>query len=187
MRARRQPHNRVRMIGSRCRTNRRALARYGYSDYLEANIEQAPELCRAPYDAIILLHILEHLDEPESTMAFLAAQLSDQGMMIGGSPTMPEWLGRRHQHRLRRIYADRMHNIRLHKHLSVITPPRIHRFARAQGFEVDFIAGTFFMRASGSPLENFAAWIRLNLLWGALFPSLAGEVYFALRRGSGPS
>ncbi|HEX2215539.1 MAG TPA: methyltransferase domain-containing protein [Xanthobacteraceae bacterium] len=158
------------------------LKRYGYSELFEANVEDWPDLGGRRYDAIVLLHILEHLQAPEAVMAYLATLLCDQGAMIGGSPTMPDWLARLHERRLRRQYADRMHDVRLHKHLSVITPARVRRFALANDLDLDLLAGTFVMRASGSPLENSAFWVRSNLLWGALFPSLGGEVYFSLRK-----
>jgi hypothetical protein len=41
------------------------------------------------------------------------------------------------------------------------------------------------LRWSGSTAENSALWLRANLLWGSLFPALAGEVYFALRQPAG--
>jgi hypothetical protein len=44
------------------------------------------------------------------------------------------------------------------------------------------LTGTFLARWSGSPLENRAWWLRLNQFWGALFPSLGGEVYLSARK-----
>ena len=46
----------------------------------------------------------------------------------------------------------------------------------------ELVTGTFFLRWSGLFLENFPFWIRMNFAWGALFPSLGGEVYFLLRK-----
>jgi hypothetical protein len=50
------------------------------------------------------------------------------------------------------------------------------------GMDVEMLSGTFFARWSGSRLENRAWWVRLNQLWGAVFPPLGGEVYLAGRK-----
>jgi SAM-dependent methyltransferase len=158
------------------------LARYSYSDYIEADVEKLPDGWSRgrEYDAILLLHVLEHLLDPERAMLRLRAALRPDGILMGGSPTMPSLLAHWHEPYLRRKNAASMHDVRVHKHLSVITPRRIRRFARAQGMHVEMLAGAFFLRASGRPWENSALWIRANLLWGALFPALGGEIYFSL-------
>jgi SAM-dependent methyltransferase len=160
----------------------RTLRRYSYSSFQQADIERAFDIAGQAYDAIIVLHVLEHLTEPEVAMRRLLSGLGDGGVLVGGSPTMPGPLGRIHERQLRRKYADKMTDLRTHKHLSVISPGRIRRFARREGLSVDLLAGAFLMRSSGSPLEDRPWWLRLNLAWGALFPALGGEVYFALRK-----
>jgi hypothetical protein len=59
--------------------------------------------------------------------------------------------------------------------------------AARSGLSVELLTGAFLVRASGFPLENSAAWTRLNLRYGELFPSWAGELYWMLRRGGGNS
>jgi SAM-dependent methyltransferase len=157
------------------------LRRYSYTDFVKADIERPLDLGERRYDAVVLLHVLEHLGQPALAMERLLPLIERGGVMLGGSPTMPAWLGFFHQKYLRRKYADRMHDVTLHKHLSVISPLLIRRFARRHGLALELLAGAFMIRASGSPLENKAWWIRANLVWGALFPSLGGEVYFAMR------
>ena len=150
-----------------------------YSDLFEGDIEKPLSLPR-DYDAIVLIHVLEHLFEPEAAMARLLDSVAPGGLLIGGSPTMPSWLARMYEPALRRKFRDVP--VTEHRHLSVIDPRRIRRFACQQSLDVELMTGTFFFRSSGLFLENFAPWIRANLAWGAAFPSLGGEVYFSLRK-----
>jgi hypothetical protein len=59
---------------------------------------------------------------------------------------------------------------------------RWRRLLEDAGMEVEILTGTFLVRWSAGPLENQAWWVRLNQLWGALFPSLGGEVYLSARK-----
>lgn len=153
-----------------------------YDRYIEADLDVDLQLSDS-YDAIVALHVLEHLAEPDATLARLLPFLGDNGIIIGGSPTMPEWLARLYEPRLRRRYANVPTN--QHRHLSVLTPFRMRAFADRHDLSVDLLTGAFLWRASRSPLEDYAAMMRLNLLWGAIMPSLGGEVYFSLRAGQG--
>jgi SAM-dependent methyltransferase len=150
-----------------------------YDDFIEADIEQPPALPRS-YDAVLLSHVLEHLLEPEAAMARLADALAPGGALIGGSPTMPATIGRLREKSLRR--KNEFVPVTEHRHLSVITPPRIRRFARENSLDPELVTGTFIVRWTGSVLENYPLWIRANMAWGALFPSLGGELYFSLRK-----
>jgi 2-polyprenyl-3-methyl-5-hydroxy-6-metoxy-1,4-benzoquinol methylase len=158
------------------------LRRYSYSDFRAVDLDKTFELEADSYDAVIVLHVLEHLAAPEAVMCQLASGVTQGGLILGGSPTMPDVLARTHERQLRRKYADKLHDVRAHKHLSVITPGRIRRFARQEGMAIDLLSGAFFLRASRSALEDRAWWLRANLAWGAAFPALGGEIYFALRK-----
>lgn len=155
------------------------LDRYSYSDYFQTDVEQAIDLKKRRYHAVVLLHVLEHLADPEDAMLRIAGSLQDGGLLLGGSPTMPASLAAIHEPWLRRKY--RHHGVLEHRHLSVITPARIRRFARTSNFQIELLSGAFLWRWSGFFLEDFAWCTRGNLLWGAAFPSLGGEVYFSLR------
>jgi hypothetical protein len=157
------------------------LRRYGYTGFINADIEKPIDAGGERYDAVVLLHVLEHLAKPAEAMERFLPLIERGGLIVGGSPTMPASLGFFHEKYLRRKYADRMHDITLHKHLSVISPHFIRRFSRRCGLSLELLSGTFMMRASGSPLENYSWWVRANMAWGALFPSLGGEVYFSMR------
>jgi hypothetical protein len=56
----------------------------------------------------------------------------------------------------------------------------------AAGCTTEFMSGAFFLRSSGSLLENCAAWIRFNLWWGGKFPSWPGEIYWLMRKREHP-
>jgi len=150
-----------------------------YDEFVTADVE-APFVLPRTYDAILLSHVLEHLAEPEAAMTRLLNALAPEGLLMGGSPTMPQTLARLRESFLRR--KNETVPVTEHRHLSVITPTRIRRFAHARDLDIELLTGTFFLRWSGGFLEDFPIWIRLNMAWGALMPSLGGEVYFSLRR-----
>lgn len=153
------------------------LRRVGYDGFRALDVDGGsdPALDRR-YDAMIFLHLLEHLRAPEACLTSFARYLPRNGVMIGGSPTMP------------RVVADAgcerrlARRARAYGHVSVISPERVEAFAEKAGLLVAFMSGAFFMRRQGSALENSPAWLRLNLAFGGLFPSLGSELYFALER-----
>ena len=150
-----------------------------YDHYIEADLD-APLSLTESYDAVVALHVLEHLINPEHALEGVLRYLSPQGVLIGGSPTMPAMLARLYEPWLRRKY--RYVPVTEHRHLSVLTPSRVKDFAAEHQLSVDLLTGAFLCRASRSPLEDYSFNMRLNLLWGALMPSLGGEMYFALRK-----
>jgi Methyltransferase domain len=158
------------------------LERFAYSDHIEADVEASYNLKGRRYHAVLLVHVLEHLFKPEVVMLRLRDALHEQGIIVGGSPTMPDLLALMHQPWLHWKHRTVPADLCIHPHISVITPGRIKRFARRHDWVVEHLAGAFFLRSSGLYLENFTWWMRTNLLWGAAFPALGGEVYFSLRR-----
>lgn len=160
-----------------------ALQRYGYSDFIKADIESPIDLKGRRYDAVVMIHVLEHLFDPEAAMLRLSESLNSGGALIGGSPTMPRILAATHELWLRRSkFRDKLKTVDVHRHLSVISPGRIRSFARRNNLSIKLLTGTFFWRWTGIHLENTQTWARANLLWGAMFPSLGGEVYFSLQK-----
>lgn len=156
--------------------------RYSYSELMEADVETPFVLDEQGYDAVLLLHVLEHLFDPESALRHVGKALRPGGLLIGGSPTMPAWLASMHEPFLRWKFRKVLDDVHVHRHLSVISPSRMARFAEQNEFEPELLAGTFLCRWSEVSLEDTEWWARANLFWGAMFPSLGGEVYFALRR-----
>ena len=154
-----------------------ALAARGYTHYEPFDVDRGthPPLTRR-YDAIIFLHLLEHLRDPERCLRTFLAFLRPDGILTGGSPTMPKLMADSgYEKRL----ARRAHR---YGHVSIISPERIERFAEAERLTIEFLSGSFIMRNSGSIIENSALWLRLNVAFGSFFPSLGSEVYFSMSR-----
>lgn len=154
---------------------REKLRKAGYDDFVEANLEDPGFDLPADYDTAVMLHILEHLHEPEAALEKVVRRIRPGGSIIGGFPVLPDWLAGSRQAQIRRTAAPM-------GHVSVFSPARVRRMARQCGMEVTFLAGAYFLRSKGSALENFAWWARANLLWGACLPWWPGEVYWVMRK-----
>lgn len=151
------------------------LRKVGYEEMVEANLEDPGFTLGGQYDTAVALHILEHLFDPEAAVARIAQGLRPGGAIIGGFPVLPSFLVARRQAAVRRSAAPM-------GHVSVFSPKRIRSMAASAGLTAEFVAGAYFLRSKGSPLENSALWMRFNLLWGAAFPWWPGEVYWLLRK-----
>lgn len=151
------------------------LRRAGYDDFFEANLEDAAFALPQDYDGAVLLHILEHLFEPEEALKKVAARIRPGGFLIGGFPVVPDFLARIREGQVRKTAAPM-------GHVSVFSPGRVRRMAASCGLEVEFLAGAFFLRSKGSSLENSSLWARFNLLWGAMVPWWPGEIYWMMRK-----
>ena len=151
------------------------LKKAGYDDFHEANLEDPAFALPTTYDTAILLHVLEHLFDPEAALKKIAAQIKPGGSLIGGFPVVPGFLAGIRERQVRRTAAPM-------GHVSVFSPGRVRRMAHEAGLETEFISGAFLMRSKGSALENSARWMRLNLLWGRTFPAWPGEIYWLMRK-----
>lgn len=156
---------------------REKLLNSGYDDIVEADLEADFKMDRQ-YDAVVLLHVLEHLFDPEAAMRKVADCLRPGGVVIGGFPVLPDYLVKSRQAHVRKK-AKPM------GHVSVFSPRRVVQMGLQAGLETEFLTGAFFMRSKGSRLENCAGWMRFNLAFGASFPSWPGEVYWLMRKPAG--
>lgn len=147
----------------------------GYTRQIEANVDLPGFFLDEEYDVIIVLHLLEHLFEPEQLVQRLSAVLEPGGVIISGCPVTPKWLASYWQKKIR-LTASKF------GHVSVFSPQRVKNMANSSGLCLDFISGAFLLRKSGSFLENYKVWLRFNLLFGALFPALGGEIYWRMRK-----
>lgn len=151
------------------------LRKAGYDDFFVANLEDPNFDLPGEYDAVVLLHILEHLFDPEEALRKVARRIRPGGILIGGFPGIPDFLVKSREAKVR-AHAAPM------GHVSVFSPARVRRMAKAAGLEAEFVTGAFFMRSKGNPLENSPAWLKFNLWWGATFPSWPGEIYWLMRK-----
>ncbi len=153
------------------------LEKAGYEDFFEANLEDPGFALPATYDCAILLHVLEHLSEPEAALKKIAAGIAPGGSLIGGFPVVPWFLQPQREAHVRK-------NAGPMGHVSVFSPERVREMARGAGLVAEFVSGAFFLRSKGSQLENSAAWLRFNLFWGRQFPGWPGEIYWLMRKPS---
>jgi SAM-dependent methyltransferase len=153
------------------------LRRAGYNHFYQVDLE-SPEFKLdggRQYDAMILLHVLEHLFKPEELITRLVPHLKPGGMMIGGFPSLPQFMAQSREDKIRP-------GARKYGHVSVFSPQRVREMAAANGLEVEVLTGAFFIRKKGFFLENFKWWLRFNLWFGAMFPGWPGETYWILRK-----
>lgn len=155
------------------------LEQVGYTRKILADVDDPQFELDQQYDAIVVLHLLEHLFEPERLVKKLAPALRPGGILIGGFPVTPEPFRAWWENQLRQR-IDRSHDN--FGHVSVFSPNRVDNMATDAQLSLEFLSGSFFMRKSGSPLEEYAGWVKINLAWGALFPSLGGEIYWAMQK-----
>lgn len=155
--------------------HRERLERAGYTEFLEVNLEDPNLTFPRQYDTAILLHVLEHLFEPEKVFGKIVGAIRPGGSLIGGFPVVPAPLAASREKQIRRT-ADPF------GHVSVFSPERVRRMAEEAGLELEFISGAFLMRSKGSPLENSERWMRFNLAWGRMFPGWPGEIYWIMRK-----
>jgi len=68
------------------------LRKAGYDDFFEANLEAPDFALPGEYDAAVMLHVLEHLFEPEEALRKVVSGLRAGGIVIGGFPVLPGML-----------------------------------------------------------------------------------------------
>jgi SAM-dependent methyltransferase len=151
------------------------LRKAGYDDFFEANLENPSFELPSEYDVAVLLHILEHLFEPEAALQKVARRIRPGGALIGGFPVVPALFAGLRERTVREKAAPM-------GHVSVFSPARVRRMATISGLQLEFASGAFLMRSKGSRLEDSALWARFNLLWGAIFPGWPGEIYWLMRK-----
>jgi SAM-dependent methyltransferase len=152
----------------------------GYHEVHNANFDEPLPLGSGVADAVVSLHVFEHLPRPGITMAEVGRVLRPGGIFLAGAPTMPHWLARLRERYFRRRFQEG--KVAPGGHITVLSPERWRSLAEDAGMDVGFVTGSHALRLTGSPLENWRGWVRLNQLWGALLPSLGSECYILARR-----
>ena len=159
---------------------REQLVSAGYKDLVEANLEAGDLTLDRQYDAVILLHVLEHLFDPEAAMRKISGVVRPGGLVIGGSPVIPDFLVKIRQRQLRKT-------ARPMGHVSVFSPRRVKAMGAQAGLQTEFLGGAFFMRSNGRWMENHGGWMRFNIAFGAMFPGWPGEIYWSMRKPAPPA
>ena len=160
--------------------NPRAEAKAGYDEVRQANFDGPLPLGDACADAVVSLHVFEHLPRPGVTLGEAARLLRPGGIFLGCTPTMPGPLARLRERYFRRSLREG--RITPGGHITVLSPGRWRQLVSEFGLEPEFVTGSHALRWSGAWLENSRTWVRLNQFWAALFPSLGSECCLQARR-----
>jgi SAM-dependent methyltransferase len=156
------------------------LSTAGYERVIECDFDKTLPLEDSSVDALICIHVMEHLPRPEFSISEIARVLAPGGIFCGGSPTAPAPVS----FFLHRWLRNKMRNGTTgpNGHINSLSPGDWKDLLANAGLTLDFITGSHLMRLSGAALENSQAWAKLNLFWGGLFPSLGSEVYLQARK-----
>lgn len=171
---------RTKWVGLDLNIDDAALRECGYSELHPCDFDTPLPLADHSVDIVVFSHVIEHLPRPDFTVGELSRILRPGGMLIAGSPVAPSLIAEVREWQLRRRL--RTGCSKLGGHINSMSPGRWKRLLHARDMDVERMTGTFFARWSGNPLENQAWWVRLNQLWGALFPALGGEIYLTARK-----
>lgn len=171
-------HNR--WVGLDCTMDTACLTEIGYDELHACDFDKALPLPDHSADIVVFLHVKEHLPRPSFTVMELSRILRPGGVLLAGSPVAPRWVALLREWQLRKQVRQGVRE--LGQRVNSFWPARCRNLVRDAGLELDFLSGAFLLRWSGNPLENHRWWLRLNQLWGALFPSLGCELYFMARK-----
>jgi SAM-dependent methyltransferase len=152
----------------------------GITRFIGADFDSPFPLDDGLADMAVFIHVLEHLPRPGFTLGEIARILKPGGLLIAGSPVAPWPISSIKDLFLKRRLAAG--GIPRRGHIQAFSPGRWRRLLKGAGLVPEFASGAFFLRRSGCLLEDSPVWFRLNLAWGALFPSLGGELYLTARK-----
>ena len=155
----------------------------GYDELHECNLEHSMPLADNSADIIVCSHILEHLRNPEHALGEAIRVLKPGGVLLVGSPVLSRPLAAYYQRRYNReLQAGKR---QYGQHVTAFHPKMWKQLAARLRLEVEIFAGSHILRWTGSPLENYQAWVRLNQFLAAIFPAFGNEVCIQLRKPSG--
>lgn len=169
----------ARWVGLDMKLDRARLAAAGYDELYTCDFDQPLAVADASADAVAFLHVLEHVPRPDFTLSELVRILRPGGVLLAGSPVAPQWVARLRERWFQRQLRQGQRVAG--NHINCFWPARWSAMVRTEGLNLEMLTGAYLLRWAGNPLENTQGWMRLNQLWGALFPSLGGEVYVMAR------
>jgi hypothetical protein len=146
-----------------------------YDQLIEANVETDVASLDLGCDVCIMLHVLEHLFDPEKTIAEVTARLPSGALFIVGFPAHPHFIIPYREPHLRAHTND-------NGHVSALSARRFNKAAIANDCTIEEARSAYFLRASGLFLEDQRWWQKFNMAWGGMFPGWLGEVYIAARK-----
>lgn len=152
----------------------------GYDELKACNLDEGIPLPDASVDIVINLHVMEHLPRPEFAIKELARVLRPGGLMLLGFPVLPKQFAHIREKQFASQFKKGTRVLGQHQH--AFWPSRARKLVEDAGLKVEFMLGTYLLRKRGAFWENSATWMRINQLWGSLFPSLSQELCLKLRK-----
>lgn len=161
------------------KVDREKMLLMGYDGFQESDIETDEHWHShvGSYDVVIMLHILEHLKDPERCFANAVKLLRPGGIILGGFPVIPHCLRARREAQLRK-------KAKPFGHISAFSVKRTLALAAANDLTVEDVCGAFMFRKKGFRLENYRWWINFNLAFGRRFKGWPGELYWCFRKST---
>jgi 2-polyprenyl-3-methyl-5-hydroxy-6-metoxy-1,4-benzoquinol methylase len=139
----------------------------------------------APFDTILLGHVLEHVDEPVAILRRAREWLTPEGRILAAVPNA------RSLHRQAAVimgllpFEEALNEAdRKHGHRRVYNPETFRRDFLQAGLQVEVFGGYWLKPLSNAQIERdwtadqLAAFMRL----GERYPDIAGEIYVVARR-----
>ncbi len=151
----------------------------GYDKIEEFDADAPFAISFAEYDVVLLLHVLEHLKDPEKFLHRLAATLSPGALVIGGVPSVSPGFAGIRERQLQKKYKDGGHWCKF-------SASRVKTMLKESDLTCEEITGAFLIRQSGHTLENRKSWMQWNLFFAHLLPSWPGETYFQASKPADP-
>ena len=112
---------------------------YKYYDNKTVLFEKKLEDCHFPsnmFDIVILYHVIEHLEDPISTIKEIRRVLRPGGFFLIGTPNFGSWVARRFKENFRLLHDK--------THISLFTKDSMVYFLEDHGFIIDDIKYPFF-------------------------------------------
>jgi len=170
----------IRWIGLDGNLDHPSLEATSYNETHECDFLKTLPVDANTADAVVCLHVFEHLKDVEGPAREVARILKPGGVFLAGTPVGPTPLAIMRTKQL--IERDRQGRNRHWGHVRKFCPAAWRALCEHAGLDIEMMTGSHAIRRTKSPLENYAWWIRLNQSWGTLFPSLGQEVYLAARK-----
>ncbi len=135
------------------------------SDFIEAGDLSDAKYNDRKFDIAILWHVFEHVEEPESTLAALAAHMHDDGILVISVPNFSSFQ--------RHLFNQHWFHLDLPRHLLHIEPTWLTQALERHGFQVEY-------KNYLDPLQSTYGFIQSSL--NRLAPGHLNELYYLLKK-----
>lgn len=167
-------------IGLDIDTNREGIHLAKYDELHPCDLNEGIPLADWSVDVAVCSHVLEYLPRPGFLMSEMERILRPGGMLLVSVPVVPKFIS--HFRKWQCAEHFKSGKRKSGQLIHTFSVSRLRRLAKRAGLEVKLLTGTSVIGKSGSRLENYAFWIRLNQMSAALFPSLGRELCVQIRK-----